>query len=423
MKNKILHTPEGVRDIYNEECEKKLVIQEKLHHVLKLYGYQDIQTPTFEFFDVFSREKGTIPSKDMYKFFDRDGNTLVLRPDFTPSIARFAAKYYMDESMPIRLCYMGNTFVSNSGYQGRLNETTQLGAELIGDDSIGADAEIIALVVDVLKKSGLEDFQVEIGQVDFFKGLIEEAGMDQDTEEILRELISNKNFFGVEELVLKQDMSQELKNTFLKLPELFGSLEKLKEAKNLTSNERALKAIDRLVSLHQVLCYYGLEKYISFELGMLSKHQYYTGIIFKAYTYGTGGALVTGGRYNNLLKQFGKEAGSIGFAVVIDQLMLALSGQKIEILLEKKDTLILYPDSRQKSAIELTSHFRSSGMNIQLMSFDHKKSLEDYLQYAEKNHFGGILYFEDSDLIRIIDIEKNTQNVVAVSELMKEVSV
>ena len=113
MKNRLLHTPDGVRDIYNGECQKKIVLQEKLQDVLKLYGYRNIQTPTFEFFDIFSSERGTIPSKDMYKFFDTEGNTLVLRPDFTPSIARSAAKYYMEDDMPIRLCYMGNTFINN----------------------------------------------------------------------------------------------------------------------------------------------------------------------------------------------------------------------------------------------------------------------------------------------------------------------
>ena len=108
---------------------------------MKEYGYHPIQTPTFEFFDIFGKEIGTTPSKELYKFFDREGNTLVLRPDMTPSIARAAAKYFMDEDMPIRLCYMGNTFINNSSYQGRLKESTQLGAELIGDSTVDADAD------------------------------------------------------------------------------------------------------------------------------------------------------------------------------------------------------------------------------------------------------------------------------------------
>ena len=100
MKNTMIHTPEGVRDIYGKEYAAKLWIEKKLHEKLTLYGYRDIQTPTFEFFDIFSNEVGTTPSKELYKFFDKEGNTLALRPDFTPSIARCAAKYFVDDSMP-----------------------------------------------------------------------------------------------------------------------------------------------------------------------------------------------------------------------------------------------------------------------------------------------------------------------------------
>ena len=146
MKKQLLHTPDGVRDIYNKECKNKLYLQDKLHKTLLKYGYHDIMTPTFEFFNIFGSEVGTIASKDLYKFFDKEGNTLVLRPDFTPAIARSAAKYYMDDDMPVKLCYLGNTFINSSDYQGRLKETTQCGAELIGDDSISADAEILSMV-------------------------------------------------------------------------------------------------------------------------------------------------------------------------------------------------------------------------------------------------------------------------------------
>ena len=151
---KLLHTPEGVRDIYNVECGKKLALESRLVKTLHLYGYHDIQTPTFEYFDVFRKEIGTIPSKDLYKFFDKEGNTLVLRPDITPSVARAAATLFGEEELPIRLCYTGNTFINHSSYQGRLREVTQLGAELIGDDSVEADAEMLARVVESLLSIG-----------------------------------------------------------------------------------------------------------------------------------------------------------------------------------------------------------------------------------------------------------------------------
>ena len=123
---KLFHTPDGVRDIYGRECQKKQLLEKKLSRVLSLYGYQFIETPAIEFFDVFASEVGTTSSKELYKFFDREGNTLVLRPDFTPSIARAAAMYFQKNPLPMRLCYKGNTFVNNCNFLGRFMEKTKL---------------------------------------------------------------------------------------------------------------------------------------------------------------------------------------------------------------------------------------------------------------------------------------------------------
>lgn len=165
---------------------------------------------------------------------------------------------------------------------------------------------------------------MELGEVDFFRGLLEEAGMDEEMEEKLRELIENKNYFGVEELVMEQPIPQELKDAFLKLPELFGSLEEIQAAREFTKNPRALRAIDRLEEVNRILEYYDLSEYVSYDLGMLSQYQYYTGIIFKAYTYGTGDYIVNGGRYDKLLVQFGKDAPAVGFGISVDDLMLLI---------------------------------------------------------------------------------------------------
>ena len=192
--NQLLHTPEGVRDIYGEEYARKLSVETVMKNKINSYGYEDIQTPTFEFFDVFSREVGTTPSRELYKFFDKEGNTLVLRPDFTPSIARCAAKYFMEEQIPMRFSYMGNTFTNTSNLQGKLKEVTQMGAELINDASVEADAEMISLVIEALKCTGLENFRISIGEMEYFKGLCEEAGLDAETELALRECISGKNY-------------------------------------------------------------------------------------------------------------------------------------------------------------------------------------------------------------------------------------
>lgn len=326
MKNQdqILHTPEGVRDIYGSEFVKKFELQHQLYHLLAEEGYQGIETPTFEFFDVFSREVGTVPSRELYKFFDREGNTLVLRPDITPSIARAVSKYFHDET-PLRLCYMGNTFINYDKYMGRLKESTQLGAELMGDGSIQADVELLSLLIKALKEAGLKEFQVSIGQVMFFKSLLKEAGIDSDTEERLRQLISDKNRFGAEELLSEHELPGELRHIFLEMTALSGGVEVLARARALTKNEDALNALKRLEKIYKGLKELSCEAYISFDLGMLSKYNYYTGIIFRAYSYGYGEPIVKGGRYDTLLSHFGHQLPAVGFAIVIDQLMRAVS--------------------------------------------------------------------------------------------------
>ncbi len=323
----LLHTPEGVRDIYGAEGREMDELRGAITSCMHLYGFEGIQTPSFEFFDIFNKERGTVPSKDMYKFFDRDGNTLVLRPDMTPSVVRCAAKYFREATGPLRLCYCGNTFVNNSSYQGRLKETTQIGAEMFSDASVLADADMIALTVDCLRASGLSEFQIEIGNADFFKGLIEETELTEEEQEELRVLIKNKNIFGAQTFLSGKSIPQTLRNLFVKLPEMFGSVEILRDAKAQTKNPRALKALERLEQLYSLLCAYQCEKYISFDLGMLSKYKYYTGIIFRAITYGTGEAVASGGRYNQLAGQFGFDTPAIGMSIVLDYLMIALERQ------------------------------------------------------------------------------------------------
>lgn len=367
MKNILLHTPEGVRDIYGNEFAGKEKVEQVIGEKLHSFGYESIQTPTFEFFDVFSKEIGTTPSKELYKFFDKEGNTLVLRPDFTPSIARCAAKYYMDETRPIRFCYKGNTYINTGNLQGKLKEVTQMGAELMNDDSVQADAEMIALVVEALLQTGLKEFQVSIGEVEYFKGLCEEAGLSAETAEDLRELISGKNLFGAEELLKERNVCEAERERLLKISDFFGSAEILDDAEVQVHNETSKKAVSHLKKLYEVLKAYGVEKYVSFDLGMLSKYHYYTGVIFKAFSYGVGDAIVKGGRYNKLLGYFGKSAPAIGFAVVIDDLLLSLERQN-GTYQEKPEVLeITYQEGNYTEKLKEAQQLRNEGKRVALI--------------------------------------------------------
>ncbi len=396
MTDQMLHTPDGVRDIYNGECKQKLLLQDRLHDVLKRYGYRDIQTPTFEFFNIFSKEVGTTPSRDLYKFFDKEGNTLVLRPDFTPSIARSAAKYYTEEDMPVKLSYMGNTFINSSSYQGRLKETTQCGAELIGDGSVAADAEILAMVVDCLTGSGLKEFQISVGHARFFQGIVEAAGLGEEQEDQLRSLLSNKNFLGVEEFAEQLDLSDELKELMLMLGSFETAAEELSDAEKLAAAyPRILSAIRELEELGSYLKLYGIEKYISFELGIISSYHYYTGIIFAGYTFGTGEPVVRGGRYDRLLTYFGKNAPSIGFAIVVDQLMAALSRQKIFLTVPEESILLIYRKEKIEPAIRKAQKLRQQGKIVTLIPVLEGQQKEYYINYAMKNHIAKVDFMDE----------------------------
>ncbi len=361
MSKRLLHTPEGVRDIYGDEYKRKLKVEALIREKTGEFGYDEIETPTFEFFDVFSNEIGTTPSRELYKFFDKEGDTLVLRPDFTPSIARCAAKYFMESDEAIRLSYAGNTFTNNSLLQGRLKESMQMGAELIGDASVQADAEIIALTCESLFHAGLSDFQISVGNVAFFKGLCAACGLDEETELELRDYISGKNYFAAQDLLEAKSIDADAAARLLSVSDLFGQEDILDKAMDTADNEQSRQAVERLRALIDVLKLYGVDKYISFDLGMLSKYNYYTGVIFKGFTYGVGDAIVKGGRYDRLLSQFGKDAPAVGFVILVDDLLNAMQRQGVPATIKDYVVTLEYTDDTYESVLREALKMRHVG--------------------------------------------------------------
>lgn len=403
MKEKLLHTPEGVRDIYNSECKKKTALERKLHQVLALYGYQDIETPAFEFFDIFNSDTGTVSSREMFKFFDRDNNTLVLRPDMTPSIARSVAKYYSDCTFPLRLSYVGNTFLNNRSYQGKLAEKTELGAEYINDDSPEADAEAIVMMIDCFLAAGLNDFRIDIGQSEFYKAIMEALDVSDEVKTQIHEYIENKNSLGMELLLSDISMKDCYRNILLEYNELYGDASMLEQAKKLTVNPRCQAAIERLEQVYEVICHYGYEKYVSFDLGMVNHFDYYTGIIFRGYTYGTGDAIGKGGRYDNLLMQFGKNAPAIGFTILVDDMLSALDRQNIPVSIREFEySVLLYNRKDMPEAIHLAMDMRSGGDKVECICMEEKENAGEYISFA-KNQGAHSVFILDGDEMIIHD--------------------
>ncbi len=371
MRKNLLHTPEGVRDIYGHELIRKQALEEKLKAVTKSFGYSEIETPSFEFFDIFSRETGTTPSREVYKFFDSENNTLALRPDFTPGVARAAVKYFFEDGLPIRLSYLGHSFSNRSDLQGKLKEVTELGLEYMGEPSVDADAEVINIAVEILKAAGLEDFQICVGNTEYFRGLCEYAGLPDDTVSELSENIRNKNYFGTMDCLNDIEIEEGLKNTLQSFPDFFGGFEILSEAgEKVKGIRRSEAAVERLQALYERLKLYGVEEHITFDLGMLSKHSYYTGMIFRAYTFGTGEAIIRGGRYDNLLRNFGRDKAAVGFTVVIDQLLSTLKRQNIENTEGERKAFVYYREGSFAEALKKSGELRSKGIITSMTRLD-----------------------------------------------------
>ena len=317
----------------------------------------------------------------------------MLRPDYTPAIARSAVKYYGGEDMPVKLCYVGNTFVNSSDYQGRLKETTQCGAELIGDDSIAADAEILAMVVEALTDAGLDEFQISVGHADIFSGLAEASALDEDRISQLHELIMNKNFFGVEEFVSGLSISPELAKLFSLLGSFNIRKDEFKAAKEYAADyPKILGALMHLEELGSYMADYGIDRYITFEPGLISDYRYYTGIIFAGFTFGSGEPVVRGGRYDKLLSYFGRDIPSIGFTIGIDQLLAVLTRQNIHMDTDEKGILLVYHKDHAAEAFACARKLRKEEDEIvNMIAYDESEEI-DYESLAERKHLAGVRY-------------------------------
>ncbi len=397
----LLFTPDGVRDVYGRECREYNVIRRMIRQEMELYGFRDIKTPSYEFFDIFNKERGTVPSNQMFKFFDMHNNTLVLRPDHTPQIARCVARYYADEDMQLRLCYTGNTFIHNSSYQGKLSETTQIGAEIIGDASSDADGEMLTLAIECLKKSGLKDFRVDVGHAGVFKGLVRVAGLDSEEIEKLRHFIENKNSHAVKEMLPEKPMDDGVREVLIKLPEIFADDDSLNFVKDRVKDEQTLSAIERLETIHEILDGFNMLDYVTFDLGMLAKMDYYTGLIFKAYTFGTGEAIASGGRYDDLMAQFGKDKPAVGVVFLLNSLMDALASEKVEVPTPDEDILVLYRSANRAAAIDLAKKLRDEGQPAFLMRKNAELSLDEYKEYGKRRGLKELHYIDDTGEITV----------------------
>ncbi len=361
-----LQIPEGVQDYLVDEQHNKLLIEDKIRKIFDGFGYDEIDTPAFEYYDVFSGEDAIMDDETMFKFFDKQGRILVLRPDMTTPIARMAATKLQSKPLPLRLSYISNVFRYDQPQSARQREFTQAGVELLGSRSPQADAEVISLAITILERVGLKNFQIELGQVEFFKSIINEMHITQQQVEEFRALIEEKNMIALEGFLDDLELPDRTKETVYMLPKLYGRIEVINKAAKLTNNKKALDALKNLESIYCLLKDSGLEQYVSIDLGMVSSLQYYTGTIFKGFTRELGFTLLGGGRYDALMENFGQNMPATGFAVGIKRILVALERQD---LLTKKpavDFLLTYHKGLYATAAGIAERLRDMGCRVEM---------------------------------------------------------
>lgn len=331
MQEKITHIPSGMADLLCNECDLKIRIEDAAHKVFRAHGYQRVQTPTFEYYDVYDAA-ATTAAENMFKFFDDNGRMLALRPDITTSVARLVATKCHNDPLPIKLSYSGSAFRNDETFsRSRQREFTQVGVEYIGEASPEADAEIIAIAIETLKDAGVKEFQIDLGQAEFFKGLAEQAQLSQQNADALRGMIDSKDFIGMEGAIDEFGLTAEMKELFLSLPTMFGDISIAEELLgNHALGERAKSALRNLIEIYRLVAARGLEEYVSIDLSMVPNLDYYTGMILKGFTYGIAFPICAGGRYDNLTAKFGRELPATGVAIGVERVMAAVSGETYE---------------------------------------------------------------------------------------------
>lgn len=410
------YNPGGMQDVMKENCYTKRETEEKLRKLYLSKGFMEIETPVIEFYDVFAASGSETAMESPFKMIDGKGRILTLRPDMTIPSARIASTKLRPEELPAKFFYYGKCFRSGEGSGGKLREFTQSGAEIIGSSNLFYDALMIATAVDSMKSIGLDEFIIELGQVDFFKGLMELAGLSEEENENIRVMIDSKDFFGVEEMLMGSDIEPGVKKLLLNLPNLYGRKEMLMEVRGMTADERLTKALDQLDDLLGILDDFGVSEYITVDLGMVKRLDYYTGIIFRGMTYGMGFPILGGGRYDTLCGKFGKPMPATGFSLGVDRVLTALyrnKGQSTDSY--SADSLICFKEEARKDAMMVATALKGQGLRIEMLPLE--KEIDEVKAYASAKGIKGMISLSGDGKIEIADLTDGSSRTTDIKSL------
>lgn len=363
MNNKYV-IPEGMRDLILGECEVKKKLQKDIEEVLDRWGYKEVVTPTIEYYQTINSGFQNLKEEEVYKFFDSKGKILVLRPDMTVPIARVAATKFKNIEKPLRFRYTADVFRLHKNFGGKKNEYTDCGVELIGLKDKDSDLEILEAALETLEVLGDTKFKLEMGHMDFFNAAVKDLNLDEEKREKLATLIDKKSLKSLSDYLDELNLSEEYKNFFNELPLLFGGIEVLEKAKKLAFNKELKESISYLESLYNDLRSLGYKESITFDLAMVPRLNYYTGLIFRGFVDGVGATVLSGGRYDKLIKTFGKDYPAIGFSVNLDTLLSVLDIKNAD---DRDKFVIYYGKDNKIEALKKAKGLRQEGNVVELI--------------------------------------------------------
>ena len=319
--------PHGIIDRFWGEAAHLRQTAHTLRQLFQQWGYTEFIPPTFEYADSLSTGAGAPLQEQMYRFFDRDGKMLALRPDMTIPTARLVGSKLFDQPFPQRFFYSGPVFRYNEPQAGLQREFYQAGIELLGADGPEADGEILALAVESLRALELDNFRIVLGEMRFFRGLLQALDLAPNDEELLRSALDRKSEPELLGLVNRWGITGRLREALLKLPHLHGANGILAQAERIVLNEEMHAATTNLRAIERVLKSYNVLSFVALDLAEVRGMEYYTGITFEGFAPGLGVALLSGGRYNDLVGKFGPAQPAVGFAITLDRLLRVREAQ------------------------------------------------------------------------------------------------
>jgi len=382
--------PKGARIYLPDEVARKRHVERALLDVFERWGYREIITPTFEYFEVLSAGTDVALQENMFKFVDRDtGRVLALRADITPQIARIVATRLRDAPKPIRLAYVTNVFRDDDSQVSRYREIYQAGVELLGLDKPEAEVEVIAMAIEGLRALGLHRFQIDLGHPDFFRGLADESGVSPSAEGELRTALSRKDTSTLERLVGELKIPDAVGDALLALPGLVGHEEVLDRAAAFAANARSARALANLAEVYRLLAIYGLADTVLLDLGEVRGFDYYSGMHFDTYVAGFGASLAAGGRYDHMLARFGYDCPAVGFAFDVARALDVMQAQGVPVELPGPDFFIIDFTPEKTAALSLARRLRDLGASVarDIMS----RGLDASLAYARAQRVRHVL--------------------------------